>query len=135
MHRLIAKAKRIAYTSEPCYHYIQRTNSISRNKKINFEQMEASLSQLQFFQDHFPELIYIAETACAFSHMGIITSHLGNQVQYSPDLFRKIRRVCKKHLKSVLRNAHIPKSKKLQALSFCYAFPIYKAVIERTKHR
>lgn len=135
MHRIIARAKRITYTSEPFYHYIQRQNSISRNKKINLAPMEASMVQMQFYQKEFPDIAYVAETACAFSHMGIYTAHVRNDVPCPADLLKKCRKVSRRYLKSVLKNSYIPKIKKFQALAFCYGLPIYKYTVKRREHR
>lgn len=137
MHKIIARAERIAYTSEPLYHYIQRSNSISRYStgKISTEQISASLSQLEFFNKWFPELSYIAETASAFSHMGIYSGYVRKGMNCPKDLLQELRVKCRGFLKSVLRNEYIPKSKKAQAMAFCYALPIYRAVISKTSHR
>lgn len=135
MHKIIAKADRICYTSQPFYHYIQRMNSISRNKKINLAPIDASLEQLQFYQKNFPDLTYVAETACAFSHMGIYTAHVRNDVECPKDLLKYLRAVGRRYLKSVMRNSHIPKVKKMQALMFCVALPVYSNTVKRRLHR
>ncbi len=135
MHRIIARADKVAYTSKPFYHYIQRSNSISRNKKVNMAPMDASLAQLSFFKSNFPNLVYVAETAVAFSHMGIYSAHLRQGIICPKDLLAHLRSICRKYLSSVLRNSHIPGIKKFQALAFCYALPIYTLIIKRTIHR
>lgn len=135
MHKIIAKAKTITYTSKPLYHYIQRENSISRNKKINLAPMDASLKQLEFYKKEFPEIAYVAETACAFSHMGIYTAYVRSGQECPKDLLKKCKSVSKKYLGSVLKNKRIPKIKKWQALSFCYCLSVYKNVIKRSEHR
>lgn len=137
MHKIIARADRIAYTSEPFYHYIQRDNSISRYStgKISTEQISASLSQLEFYNKWFPQLSYVAETASAFSHMGIYSGYVRKDMNCPSDLLHDLRLKCRGFLKSVLRNNYIPKSKKAQALTFCYALPVYRAVIRKTTHR
>lgn len=137
MHKLIARANKIAYTSEPFYHYIQRQNSISRYKtgKISTEQITASLSQLEFFNKWFPQLSYIAETASAFSHMNIYSGYIRRGMNCPDEVTTELRNKCKGFLKSVMKNQYIPKAKKAQALAFCYALPVYKEVIGRTEHR
>lgn len=135
MHQIIARADKVAYTSKPYYHYIQRSNSISRNKKINMAPMDASIQQLKFFEENFPDIAYVAETACAFSHMGIYSAHLRQGVPCPNELLAKLRAISRRYLKSVLANKHIPSIKKVQAVTFCYALPVYRAVISRTSHR
>lgn len=135
MHRVVARTERITYTSKPMYHYVQRENSISRNDKINTAQLDASLSQLAFYRKWFPQLSYVAETACAFSHMGIYSGYVRKQMNCPKELINELKKLCKKWLPSVLKNKYIPNIKKLQALSFCYCIPLYKSVIARTSHR
>lgn len=135
MHQLIARVNRLVYDSTPYYHYVQRPNSISRNVKINLAPIDASLAQLKFYRKNYPDIAYVAETACAFSHMGIYTAYIRNKQKCPKELITKLRKTSRKFLPSVLKNPHIPKIKKLQAFSFCYALPIYKYVVERTEHR
>lgn len=135
MHQVIARANSIAYSSKPYYHYIQRDNSISRNKKVNMAPMDASVKQLEFFQKNYPDLVYVAETACAFSYMGIYTAHIRQGVPCQKELIKTLKKVSRKYLSSVLRNKHIPKLKKIQAVVFCVSLPIYRQVISRTEHR
>lgn len=135
MHKIIARAKQIAYTSKPFYHYIQRGNSISRNKKINLAPMDASIEQMKFYQKKFPEIAYIAETACAFSHMGIYTAYVRNGIECPKELLKKCKMISRKYLLSVLKNGYIPKIKKIQAITFCWCLPIYKYTVKRREHR
>ncbi|MCM1508604.1 MAG: glycosyltransferase [Ruminococcus flavefaciens] len=135
MHQLIARVNRLVYDSNPYYHYVQRPNSISRNVKINLAPIGASLAQLDFYRKNYPDIAYVAETACTFSHMGIYTAYVRNHQKCPPKLFRKLKKTSRKFLPSVIKNPHIPRIKKFQALAFCYALPVYKYVIERTEHR
>lgn len=135
MHQIMARADKIVYDSNPYYHYIQRPNSISRNKNINLAPMDASLAQLDFFERNYPDIAFAARTACAFSHMGIYTAYVRNGQQCPPDMLRHLKKVSRKYLPSVLKNPDIPKIKKLQALSFCLALPLYRSVISKTEHR
>ena len=135
MYKVIARTGTVAYTSVPYYHYIQRNNSISRNTHINLAPMDASMSQLAFFRTHYPQLTYVAETACAFSYMGIYTAHIRQRVACPKPLLKELKQVSTQYLSSVLRNGYIPPIKKLQALAFCYALPLYRLVISKTEHR
>ena len=135
MHRIVARAERVTYTSTPFYHYVQRGNSISRNAKVNLAPMDASLAQLDFYKAWFPDLVYIAETACFFAHASIYTTYCRNGQSCPKELQEKINPICRKYLGSVLKNAYIPKVKKAQALMLCYAKFAYKAIVSRREHR
>ena len=135
MHRIVARAERVNYTSTPFYHYVQRGNSISRNTKVNLAPMDASLAQLDFYKTWFPDLVYIAETACFFAHASIYTTYCRNGQSCPKELLEKINPICRKYLGRVLKNGYIPKVKKAQALMFCYAKPAYKTIVSRREHR
>lgn len=135
MHRVIARAKKIVYTSRPFYHYVQRGGSISRNTNVSTAQIGASLAQLEFYRKWFPDLSYVAETACCFSHISIYSSYARKGLKCPRNLYKNIRAAARKYLKSVLKNTHIPKIKKMQAVAFCYCIPVYTFVIRKTEHR
>lgn len=134
-YQVIARCKRIAYCSKPLYHYVQTNESASRTKSICLEPMRTSTEQLEFFKKNFPDILFAAETGCAIQHMAIWTTYLRCGVSCPPSLLRKLRKVVRRYLKSVLKNGYIPKIKKLQAIVFCYAPVIYKQIITNTKHR
>lgn len=135
MHQVIARAETIVYTSQPFYHYVQRNGSISRNKKVSMAQIGASMAQLDFYNKWFPELSYIAETACCFSSISIYSTYARNGIKCPPKTLSELRNTARSFLKSVLKNSYIPKIKKVQAVVFCYCTPLYKRMIARTKHR
>ena len=135
MHKVVARCNKVVYSSEPMYHYVQRFNSISRNDRVSMAQVDASLAQLTFYNKWFPQLVYVAETACAFSHMGIYSAYLRKNIRCPREQLKNLRKTVKKYLKSVVSNSNIPAIKKYQALAFCYCLPIYNLVIGKTKHR
>lgn len=135
MHKIVARADHIVYTSRAFYHYVQRKNSISRNTNVNTGPMGASLAQLEFFNRWFPHLNYVAEPSVAFSHILIYNSYVRQGLECPKELRSKLRCVVKKYLRSVLRNSHIPKVKKIQALTFCYCLPGYRLIVCNRAHR
>lgn len=135
MHRVVARIDRMAYTSQPYYHYVQRQNSISRNTKINLAPMDASMAQLRFYEAWFPELAYAARTACFFSHMDIYTTYCRRGQTCPEQLVKQIRTVCRRYYPSVLRSRHIPAIKQAQAALFLCAQPLYARLVKNTKHR
>lgn len=57
MYKLIDLSQKVVYISDPLYNYLQRTNSISRNKKINHDFIEAAQVQMDYLDDKYPDLI------------------------------------------------------------------------------
>ena len=135
MHRIVARTEKITYTSTPFYHYVQRGNSISRNTKVNLAPMDASLAQLDFYTKWFPQLVYVAETACFFAFASIYTTYCRNRQECPKELLKKINVICRKYLGSVLINNYIPNAKKIQAIVFCCSKTIYKKVVQKKGHR
>lgn len=135
MHRVVARANRITYTSKPFYHYVQRGNSISRNKKIQTAQMDASEKQLLFFRKWFPDLTFVGETACFFAYVSVYSAYCRSGQKCPEKLTKSIDKVCHRYLKSVLKSPYIQKAKKAQALTYCFSKPLYRAVISRSTHR
>lgn len=135
LYKVAARCRRVAYTSLPMYHYLQRENSNSRSINISLAPIKASIEQVTFFNEHFPQIAYAAKTDCAFSHIGIYTAYVRNGMICPRELLRKLLSTTRKYLWSVLINPNIPQIKKLQALAFVFALPIYKLVIAKTEHR
>lgn len=135
LHRVVARCKKVAYISKPLYHYVQRMGSNSRSKQISLAPMGASLAQLAFFRENFPGIAYVAEADCAFAHMGIYTAYLRSGQTCPNQLRKQLLQVAREYLFSVLRSDNLPVMKKIQALVFCFAPPIYGWVICRTEHR
>lgn len=135
MHQVIARVQKLVYDSDPYYHYVQRSNSISRNKAINLAPMDASLAQLAFYEKNYPDIAYVAKTACVFSHMGIYTAYVRSGQTCPKELLKELKTVSRRYLPAVLGNRYIPRVKKLQAVCFCCCLPIYKYVIGHTEHR
>lgn len=135
LYQVIAACKKVAYSSMPFYHYVQRPNSTSRNVHIDLTPMEISLAQVRFFQEFFPEIAYAAKTDCAFAHMGIYTAYIRYGQECPDELLKALRKMVWKYLPVVFRNSRIPAIKKLQAAVFCFSTKMYKCVVSRTEHR
>lgn len=135
MHRIVARTEKITYTSMPFYHYVQRSNSISRNTKVNLAPMDASLAQLEFYMKWFPELAYVAETACFFAFASIYTTYCRCGQRCPDEIIAQINPICHRFIWSVLRNKYIPKAKKAQAVVFCNSKKLYEMVVTKKSHR
>lgn len=135
LYRLIAACERVAYSSRPLYHYVQRPNSISRSQRISLAPMEISNAQVRFFRKFYPEIAFAAETDCAFAHMGIYTAYARSGQKCPAELLRKLQKVAWKYLPVVLRNGRIPFVKKLQAAAFCFSPTIYGYIVSKREHR
>lgn len=135
MHKIIAKASKIVYNSTPKYYYVQRENSISRNKDISFAfaLIDASYEQISFFEENFPEILYIAK-----SHQAYIAIAIYNEfIRYNQTCDRKkeLKQIVTKNLKYIIKNKYIPTKKKIQAIIFKLSIPLYEKIIKKVKWR
>lgn len=135
MHKVIARAQKVSYTSEPFYFYYQRQESISRNKVIETAQIAAAKEQMNFYQKEFPEIAYAAETAYAFANIAVYTDYLRQKQPCPNEMLTSIKKETRDNLKSVLINNHIPFIKRIQALVFCTNLKLYNNIMKDTQHR
>ncbi len=129
MHKILARAEVIAYTSQPLYHYIQRMGSISRNTKINLEVLNAATAQMEFYQKWFPEIAYIAESACVFHYIAVCAGHIKRRQDIPKYIYVDTQKLIKTYWKSIGKNDVVPLKKKLQAFVFKTSFAIYKLIV------
>ena len=135
MYQVIARANKIVYTSQPYYHYVQRPGSISRSDTIKWDYYDAAKQQMAFYQKWFPDIAYIAETTCVFTHISLYSFYARRGLKCPKEHLKIAKDMAQKYLPSVLKNKFIPKIKVIQAIIFCYATPAYKLIISRITHR
>lgn len=127
-YRLLLKANRAYYEDKPFYVYRHREGSISRGSRVNVFPIEASHEQLRYIEALYPDLIYAAETSCFFSQVAVYNAYAVRDRDIPDNISEVILSEPKSYLSSVLRNSDIPKVKKIQALVYCFARPVYRRI-------
>ena len=132
MYKLFDKCdNKIVYNAVSKYHYYQRNDSISRNSTIDHSYVDASLSQLDFFMQKYPELLFAAQTMNVFANLSLYNKYLKYNIKCSKKEVKEIRKVVKKNILVILKNKYIPNYKKIQAVCF-FIFPkLYNAIIKK----
>lgn len=130
IYRLFDRAFKVSFYPKPLYFYMQRSNSISRNKKINFDFIEASKSQMDYLLPRYPELKNVLESAYASANMTVYNFHIKNHVRCEKAVQKKLQMEVKQYLPSVKQNCELPRIKKLQAKLFVYALPVYNVMFQ-----
>lgn len=125
MYKLFDKSDTIFYDSTPMYHYYQREGSISRNKIMDTAYIEASRSQIEYFKENQPDLLYIAYTAYAFANISHFNRFIKYNINYDKNVALELKSEVKKNLKYVLKNQYISKIKKIQAIVFSNSIHVY----------
>lgn len=134
VHKLYARAERIAYTSAPFYHYVQRENSISRSDSISLEFIEAAKSRLEFYSKWFPEIAYTAKAECVITCMAITNCYIARAIEFPNSAWTYIRETVKENcVEGIIINRDIRFTKRIQALVFIVFPNSYKVFFPRIR--
>lgn len=125
MYKLLDNAKVVTFNPQKLYIYVQRTNSISRNKKINWDFIEASKEQMDYVCSKYPDLEDVAKTAYASANMTVYNFHLKSKVKCPCEKQQQLRKEVKENLSYVIHNERLAKIKKIQAWLFVHNIYIY----------
>ncbi len=78
MYKLFDRANKIGYISMPLLYYYQRSGSISKSKKINFDFVEAAENQLLYLGDKYPDIIPFMKGICMVANLTIYNAVIVN---------------------------------------------------------
>lgn len=130
MYKLIDLAHRVGYISAPLYNYLQRTSSISRNKKINHDFIEAAEMQMNYLDDKYPDLKLISHTAFASANLTVYDFYLKNRVKCPKEKREKFRKNVQDNVKYINDNVNISLAKKVQFKLFMKSFLLYNIIFK-----
>ena len=119
---LFNEAKKISVLNEAKYHYFQRINSITRNKKVNMDYYYASVEQLNYIKLNYPKIINAGETGCAFAKLTLYNEKRKKSIKVDTDTDI---REARKYTRGVVKNRQLSLSRKVQFLMFAYLTPLY----------
>lgn len=127
-YQYFARAKKIVASKQPKYYYFQRSNSISRGKKVHHDYIEGAKAQKEFFDENYPEISFVGNTAYAFSYIATYNRYLNNQIKMSKENKKMFKKEVTKYRKDIIKNKYISKNKKLQAILFTISLELYKKI-------
>lgn len=125
MYLLFDKAEKILYHSEPLYYYFQRKGSISKDRKINFDFIEASYQQMLYVEKKYPNLTTCVRAAYASANMTVYDMVLKSKGNCEKKQIRQFQNEVKKNLKYIIGDKEWSFIKKLQAYLFVKSIFIY----------
>lgn len=128
MPSLFKLAGNISYTSEPLYNYLQRKNSITKNKKINEDFLEAAKKQAELLEKESSNLKTIIHVAYASAALTVFDSYIKNGGKCSEKKVRHFNKIVKDEWKYIKEYSKLDHSKKIQFRLFVFSVPIYKSV-------
>lgn len=133
IHKLYARAKKVVYTSTPYYHYLQRPNSITNSSRVNTEQVDASMTRVQFYERWFPDIAYSAKSECIFACMALTNTFLVKEISCPVKLEEKMHGISKQYLAAVVKNKHVRIMKKAQVVMYVVTPKLYKCIMQGVK--
>lgn len=123
--KLLDKAETVVFNPTPLYFYIQRQNSISRNKKINWDFIEASYEQMKYLLEKYPDIEDVARTAYASANMTVYNFHIKSHVKCPKDKRVELQKKVGDNLSFVKNNTRLSLVKKIQAVLFVRCITLY----------
>ena len=130
MYKLIDLAHKVGYISEPLYNYLQRTSSISRNKKINHDFIEAAQTQMDYLDDKYPDLKQVSHTAFASANLTVYDFYIKNGVKCPKEKKEEFRKNVQDNIEYIDSNVNISLVKKVQFKLFIKNYHLYNMVFK-----
>ena len=130
MYKLIELSGKVSYISKPLYNYMQRDNSISRNKNINHDFIEAAKKQLEDLEDKYPDLKETLHIAYASANLTVLDFYIKNEVKCPKEKIREFRNVVKENIIYIKSNKNIKITKKFQFYIFLLNYTLYKVIFK-----
>ena len=135
MYKIFFNANKIVYDSSKLYHYIQRSNSFSKSKRIDNFYIDACKEQQQFFKNNCYDILFAANTMYIFSLIFQYNIYILYEEKYSREWYKNIKCEVKKHMKEIIKNKNLPLQRKLQVLFFYYFNNIYSFLLKNKNRK
>ena len=128
MYKLFKNANQVSYTSAPLYNYLQRQNSISRNKKINEDFIEAARNQMNDLENISENLKIITHVAYASSMLTVTDFYIKQKVNCPKNKIKYFRQDIINNYKFIKKYKCLSKAKRIQFKLFITNYNLYKVV-------
>ena len=129
MYKIFDKAKKIMVLPYAKYHYFQRINSITKNKRVNMDYLYASKAQMEYINKNHPDISYIGKTNYVFANISIYNMKAIRGLLNNKFDKKELINECKKHKKDIIFNKYLSSKKKIQYIIFTYFNWIYYIII------
>lgn len=130
MCHYLGNANTVCIMNDAFYHYVQRANSISRGKKINFDFIDGHRTQKEYIDKNYKDISYVGNTMYAYSFVTIYNIYIARKLK----LERKDRvffiEEAGKYIGDVLKNNQISIFKKIQFIIFVKFNKLYTGIFE-----
>lgn len=122
IYRLIDKANGLYFASSEKYFYRQRIGSITKNVKINYNVIDASLEQIEYLRTKgYTEILPFAYQTLFFAYLGVYNVLLcRNETAEKKKIYNKLL-----ELKGKFSKEFISRSRKIQIFLFYFNIHLY----------
>lgn len=128
MYKIFDRAQKISYVATPCYNYLQRQNSISRNTKINHDFEYAAKEQMEYLEMKYPELTVLGHTSYASAALTVYDFYIKNHVKCSKEQLKHFEKIVKENYVYISKADYLSKTKKIQFALFKINPILYKGI-------
>ena len=133
MYKLLEKGNGLYFVSKPYYNYFQRTNSITKSKRINHDFERAAYEQMIYIENKYPDLKNIVRAAYLSSNLTVYDFYLKNRVKCPKNKLSEFKRNVKENYKYVKLANMYGLKKNIQFLLFMYCVPLYNFIFKLYK--
>ena len=99
-YKLFDKANKIIYNSIPKYYYRQRKGSITNNKIINVNALEAAKEQMEFIERKYPEILNAAIKNYIFVAIGVYDNVVKSKKKEKE--FKNLKKEMRQEVKNII---------------------------------
>lgn len=120
MYKIILSSNKIVYIPYTYYYYYQRNGSISKNKKLNWDYLEASKEQMEYIKKNHPQLVECVQCSYAFANMTIYNIVIKCKGKIKKEDLKILRKNVKENLKAIISYRKTSIQKIIQSFLFVY---------------
>lgn len=114
MYKIFDKAQRVSYLDIPCYNYLQRKNSITRNTRINHDHEYAAYSQMIYLEEKYPNMKTVGHVSYASAALTVYDSYLKNNVKCPKKYLRHFKDIIEQNKEYIEHADYLNLNKKIQ---------------------
>lgn len=135
MYKLFEKSKNVSFISKPLYNYLQRQNSISKNKKINEDFLIAAEKQMQDLENYSEKMKIIVHVAYASACLTVMDFYIKQDVVCPKENLKKYKEIIKENYIYIKKYKNITFAKRMQFKLFSMNVFLYKIVFKIYKKK
>lgn len=134
---LLDRAKRVAVTMEPKYHYMRRAGSVTTKpySPADLDIIEAHESNYRYIQTHHPHLLPQAEFRCLWARFMALDKLIMAQGAQAEEKQREVIRSLRHSMPQILRCRWLSRGRKLSGVLLGFHKGLYKLCVKANQRK